>query len=137
MISKKIITLLFLGFALSKFYAQEINTKKTDYEDLYIYIDYSNFIGDILGYRVKMAQNLESIHSLVNDSNFDFSTNVNNDTSIVGGPYTIPQLMNYISWIGLEGTQEYSTSILSIPTELAKKNYVEGAANTKYTNTCN
>ena len=89
-----------------------------------------------LSYRTKMAQNLVSVNSLLNDSSNDFLTNVNNDPSIVGGPYTISQLMDYISWIGLEQTQDYATNISSIPTELAKKQYIEGVANTKYTHNC-
>src|SRR5690606_11826641 len=58
-------------------------------------------------HRERMAQNLIDIHQQLNDPNNDFLTNVNNDPNAVGTPYTIQQLMNYISWIGLEGTQDY------------------------------
>ena len=89
-----------------------------------------------LNYRTKLAQNLTSIHALLNDTSNDFLTNVNNDLSIVGGPYTIAQLMEYISWIGLEATQEYATSIGVGTTAESEKLYIENASNTKYTKTC-
>ena len=90
-----------------------------------------------LSYRDEMTQNLISIHPLLNDASNDFLTNVNNDPVRVGGPYSLSQLMNYVTWIGLENTQEYITNISSNPIKLAKKVYVEGVTNSMYTNTCN
>ncbi|KGO81369.1 hypothetical protein Q762_09120 [Flavobacterium cauense R2A-7] len=91
----------------------------------------------ILNYRTKMVQNLINIHPWLNSSNSDFVNNVNNDPYIVGGPYSLQQLMEYISWIGLEGTQEYNNTIFNNQNELSKKVYIQIAAKTKYTNNCN
>jgi len=89
---------------------------------------------NVLNYRDNMVQNLLQIHGYLNDSiTNDFLTNVNSDPSIIGGPYTLNDLMEYMSWIGLENTSEYISSISSIPSELAKKVYVQTVANTKYT----
>lgn len=91
----------------------------------------------VTDYRTKMVLNLVNINSKLNDTNNDFLSNVNIDSQNVYGNFTIQQLMEYISWIGLEGTQEYINNIQNNSTEKAKKNYVENAARTKYTNTCN
>lgn len=91
----------------------------------------------VTDYRAKMALNLVNIHSKLNDTNNDFLTNVNNDSQNVYGNFTLQQLMEYISWVGLEGTQEYINNIQNNATEKANKNYVENAARNKYTNTCN
>ncbi|MCG8235125.1 hypothetical protein [Tenacibaculum finnmarkense] len=91
----------------------------------------------VTNYKTKMALNLVNIHSKLNDPNNDFLSNVNNDFKNVYGNFTIQQLMNYISWIGLEGTQEYINNIQNNITKKAKKDYIEGIARTKYTNTCN
>lgn len=77
------------------------------------------------------------IHPWLNDNSNDFLSNVNNDPFIVGGSYTLEQLMGYISWIGLEGTQDYQNTISNNALELSKKIYVQGVARAKYTNTCN
>jgi hypothetical protein len=79
---------------------------------------------------------LLTLHPLLNDLNNDFLTNVTNDPNQVYGSFTLQELMNYISWIGLEGTQEYSTAINNIPTELNRMTYSELAANSKYTHNC-
>ncbi len=85
-----------------------------------------------------MAQNLTNIHASLNDSSNDFLTNINNDPNIVGGPYTVNELMEFISWIGLENTQDYIDTITNSTTsELEKKQYIEGIANSKYTKNCN
>ena len=91
----------------------------------------------VLNHRIKMAQNLEQIHPWLNDGSNDFLTNVNNDNLNIYGDFTIEELMDYISWIGLEGTQEYINTILNNPLEETKKSYVENAARTEYTNNCN
>lgn len=83
-----------------------------------------------------MVQNLITIHGLLNDTSNDFLNNVNNDPNIVGGPYTIQELMENISWIGLEGTQEYISSVGVGTAAESQKQYVEGVANTKYTHNC-
>jgi len=90
-----------------------------------------------LNYRTELAQNLESIHPLLNSTTNDFLTSVNNDPYIVGGPYTLQDLMNYISWGGLEGTEDYNTTISNDPTKLAKQQYIGTVLETKYTHTCN
>ena len=90
-----------------------------------------------LSYRSDLAQDLVSLHALLNDSNNDFLTNVNNDPNIVGGPYTIAQIMDYKSWAGLEGTSDYTNTIANIPTELAKLNYLESMFSTDYNHNCN
>jgi len=87
-------------------------------------------------YRSEMAQNLIDIHPSLNDSGNDFLNNINSDISLVGGPYTLQQCMEYVSWIGLESTDEYNTQVLSVPGELAKKNYIENASRVHYTNNC-
>lgn len=91
----------------------------------------------VLGYRTKMAQNLIDIHPWLNDVNNDFLTNINNDPYRIGGDYSLQEIMNYISWIGLEGTQDYLTSINNNISELARMIYVENSARTKYTDQCN
>jgi len=45
--------------------------------------------------------------------------------------------MDYISWIGLEGTQDFINNIQNNPLEQTKKNYVENAARAKFTHECN
>lgn len=91
----------------------------------------------VLSYRTKMAQNLLDIHAWLNDVNNDFLSNVNSDPFIIGGTYTLQQLMDYISWIGLEGTQDYQNTINNNTQELYKKVYVESVVRTKYTTICN
>lgn len=88
-------------------------------------------------YRTKMAQNLVNIHPWLNDANNDFLTNVNSDSLNLYGDFTLEQLMEYVSWIGLEGTQDFINTIQNSPLEHTKKNYVENAARAKYTNNCN
>ncbi|MCB0463828.1 MAG: hypothetical protein KDC81_14110 [Flavobacteriaceae bacterium] len=83
-----------------------------------------------------MAQNLVDVHSLLNDTSNDFLNNVNSDPMASGTPYTLDQLMNLVTWIGLEETQEFINNILNNPTQLANKNYVENAARQKYTPNC-
>jgi hypothetical protein len=90
----------------------------------------------VLNYRIKMAQNLLSIHSFLNDANNDFLTNISNDSNIVGGPYTLSQVMDYITWVGLDQTQEYINTI-SGTSEESKSDYLIGAARSKYTHNCN
>ena len=53
------------------------------------------------------------------------------------GNFTLEQLMDYISWIGLEGTQDFINNIQNNPLEQTKKNYVENAARAKFTHNCN
>ncbi|WP_417195301.1 hypothetical protein [Bizionia sp.] len=90
----------------------------------------------ILNYRLLIIQNLLDIHPSLNDTNNDFLTNVNNDLLNSFGNFTLQQLMDNVSWIGLEGTQDFINTIQNNPTNLAKQNYIMGAANTEYTNTC-
>ncbi|WP_034061012.1 hypothetical protein [Lacinutrix jangbogonensis] len=90
-----------------------------------------------LSYRTKMAQNLVNIHTWLNDSDSDFLTNVNGDSLNFYGDFTIEQLMDYISWIGLEETEDFINNIQDVPLELTKKNFVEVSARTHYTNNCN
>ncbi|WP_290696818.1 hypothetical protein [Lacinutrix sp.] len=89
-----------------------------------------------LSYRTKMAQNLVNIHAWLNDTENDFLTNVNGDSLNFYGDFTVNELMNYITWIGLEETQEFVNNIQSHPLEQTKKNYVENAARAHYTNNC-
>ena len=91
----------------------------------------------IFNYNNEMAQNLVDIHPWLNDTSNDYLSNINNDVFNIVGTYNLQQVMKYISWIGLEGTQDYINNISSNPTELAKKNYIENTARNKYTNTCN
>ncbi|WAC03809.1 hypothetical protein N7U66_10540 [Lacinutrix neustonica] len=92
---------------------------------------------NVLSYRTKMAQNLVFVHPWLNDTSSDFITNVNADTLNLYGDFTIEELMDYIAWIGLEGTQDFINNIQDIPLELTKKNFVETSARTHYTNDCN
>lgn len=80
--------------------------------------------------------------ALCDGGEVDFEEKIIYDSSplfrdIVDGPYTLQQLMEYVSWIGLEGTQAYATTIGMGTTEELKKQYVEGVANSKYTHNCN
>ena len=45
--------------------------------------------------------------------------------------------MDYISWIGLEQTEYFINNIQNVPLEVTKKNFVETAASTHYTENCN
>ena len=90
-----------------------------------------------LNYRTNMAQNLVDIHAGLNDPANDFLSNVNNDNMNFFGNFTLEQLMDYISWIGLEGTQDFINNIQNNPLEQTKKNYVENAARAKFTHECN
>ncbi|HLV39137.1 hypothetical protein [Xanthomarina sp.] len=90
-----------------------------------------------LGYRDNMIQDLIDIHPLLNNSSDDFLTNVNSDPNIVGGPYTIPQIMDYYSWVGLEETQDYINNVANDSVELSKKQYIEDVVNTMYNQDCN
>ncbi|NQY28339.1 MAG: hypothetical protein HRT69_02600 [Flavobacteriaceae bacterium] len=90
----------------------------------------------VLNYRTKMTQNLLSIHNDLNDINNDFLSNVNNDPNIIGGPYTLNQIMDYITWHGLDQTQEYINTINGTPEE-NKADYLINAARSKYTHNCN
>ncbi len=121
----------------------------TTYETLFslLVYQYKNYGGTnsqwnhdlftVLNYRTKMAQNLVSIHPWLNDTNNDFLTNVNSDNLNFYGNFTIGELMDYLTWVGLEGTQEFINTIQNVPLEQTKKNYVENAARTQYTNSCN
>jgi hypothetical protein len=91
----------------------------------------------VLDYRTKMAQNLVDIHTGLNDPANDFLSNVNNDPLNSFGNFTLEQLMDYISWIGLEGTQDFINNIQNNSLEQTKKNYIENAAREKYTQNCN
>ena len=99
--------------------------------------DWNHEFFNALSYRTKMAQNLVNIHPWLNDTDNDFLTNVNNDPFIIGGSYTLNELMDYLSWIGLEDTADYTTEISSDALELSKKVYVQTASRNKYTNSCN
>ncbi|MFD2551627.1 hypothetical protein ACFSQP_07345 [Bizionia sediminis] len=88
-------------------------------------------------YRTTMAQNLVDIHPWLNDASNDFLSNVNNDNLNLYGNFSLQELMEYISWIGLEGTQEFINNIQNNSLEFTKKNYVETAARIEYTNNCN
>ncbi len=48
------------------------------------------------------------------------------------GNFTLQEVMNYISWIGLEGTQNYIDTIQNNPLELSRKVYIENAARIFY-----
>ncbi len=86
----------------------------------------------ILDYRNILSQNLISIHPFINDINNDFLTNINNDPLNSYGNFTLQQVMNYISWIGLEGTQNYINTIQNNSLEHQKKVYIEDAARLFY-----
>ncbi len=88
-------------------------------------------------YRTTMAQNLVDIHPWLNDASNDFLSNVNNDSLNLYGNFSLQELMEYISWIGLEGTQEFINNIQNNSLEFTKKNYVENVARVKYNNNCN
>ena len=75
--------------------------------------------------------------NVINDPANDFLSNVNNDNMNFFGNFTLEQLMDYISWIGLEGTQDFINNIQNNPLEQTKKNYVENAARAKFTHECN
>lgn len=98
--------------------------------------EWNHDLFNALNYRIKLAQNLVQAHNVLNDPSNDFLTNVSNDPNIVGGPYTLSDLMDNLSWVGLEDTQEYINTIVGTFRE-TKKQYVEGVANTKYTHNCN
>lgn len=99
--------------------------------------DWNHDLFNVLHYRTKIIQNLMNIHPWLNDTANDFLNNVNNDPFIIGGPYTLEQLLNYISWIGLEDTQEYNSTIINNILETSKKVYIQGAARSEYTHDCN
>lgn len=86
----------------------------------------------LLNYRNVMSQNLINIHPTINDINNDFLTNINSDPLNTFGNFTLQEVMNYISWIGLEGTQDYINTIQNNPLELSKKVYIESAARLFY-----
>ncbi|TVZ52692.1 hypothetical protein [Dokdonia sp. Hel_I_53] len=90
----------------------------------------------VLNYRENIVENLLEIHPSLNDPSDDFLFSVNNDPLNTFGDFNLEDLLNYVSWIGLEGTQEYISSISENPTELAKKNYSERAVRNQYTPDC-
>lgn len=125
------------------------STIYTTYDSLFAILvnEYKNFGGvnpqwnhdlfTVLNYRTEMTQNLVDIHPWLNDTSSDFLDNVNSDPLNFYGNFTLQQLMDYISWIGLEGTQQFANDIQSNPLEQTKKNYVENAARSQYSNNCN
>jgi hypothetical protein len=88
------------------------------------------------GLRNKIQTNLLNLHNELNDVNNDFLTNVTNDPNSVSGPYSLNDLLYYLSWVGLEGTQAYLNTINN-PTENNRMAYSEIVANTKYSKICN
>lgn len=92
---------------------------------------------NVINYRIKMAQDLLNIHPLLNDTNNDFLNSINNNVNNVGGTYTLSQVMDYIAWIGLEGTGEYISDVINTSGELAKKNFVENMSTQNYNRNCN
>lgn len=79
---------------------------------------------------------LLAIYPLLNSSENDFLTNINSDPNNQTGNYTLNEALGYMSWIGLESTNGYINNIESDTIKLNKKNYIESAARTKFTNNC-
>ena len=89
------------------------------------------------GLRLEMAHNLLEIHPLINDSANDFVTNVNGLNNVLYNNLTLQELMEFISWIGLEGTDEYNNTIRNNPYLLGKMSFIEAAAKNEYSKNCN
>ncbi|MDT0295792.1 hypothetical protein ACFQ3R_07765 [Mesonia ostreae] len=99
--------------------------------------DWQHDLFNVLNYRDEMIENLLNIHPWLNDSQNDYLSNINNDLTGIGTPFTLTELFGYLSWIGLEETQEYQNQILNDTQSLSEKVYVEYATKTHYTNNCN
>lgn len=90
-----------------------------------------------LNYNNIITQNLIQAYPLLNDPNYDFISNINTDPNNNYGNFTLQNAMKYLSWRGLEETQSYLNLIQNINSELVKKNYIETASRTKFSNNCN
>lgn len=90
-----------------------------------------------VNYRLSLAQDLVNIHPLLNDTNNDFLNLINNNPNNVGGTYTLDEVMNYISWIGLEGTSDYLNSIVNTQAELNNLNFIKSVLRDDYNMNCN
>lgn len=90
-----------------------------------------------LNYNNIIKQNLLEVHPLLNDSSNNFLTNINSDINNTNGDFSLNEAFYFLSWRGLENTQNYISLIQSNSVSLNKKNYIETASNNKYTNTCN
>lgn len=107
--------------------------------------NYSNYLGttpnsssnwqhdlyNVTNYRSRIAQNLSQVHPLLNDTTNPFENNLNNGTII---NLTMNEYFNLISWLGLEGTQEYNN--LS-GLEQTKKAQAFNQTELYYNNNCN
>lgn len=90
-----------------------------------------------LNYNNIITQNLLEIYPLLNDTSSDFINNINSDINNTNGLFTLNDAFYFLSWRGLEQTQNYINLIQNNPVSLNKKNYIETASNNKFTNTCN
>ncbi|RTL14266.1 MAG: hypothetical protein EKK56_01830 [Flavobacteriaceae bacterium] len=90
-----------------------------------------------LNYNNIISQNLLEAYPLLNNPSFDFLNNINNDINNTNGAFTLNEAFYFLSWRGLENTQNYINLIQSNTTSLNKKNYIETASNNKFNNTCN
>ena len=90
-----------------------------------------------LNYNNIITQNLLEAYPLLNNPSNDFLNNINNDINNTNGAFTLNEAFYFLSWRGLENTQNYINLIQSNTTSLNKKNYIETASNNKFTNTCN
>jgi len=97
-------------------------------------------------YNTAIAENTADIYPLLNDPNNDFLSNINSDPSNPYGTFTLERAMEFLAWAGLEGTNGYTTSVTNNPPNLSGVNYINGylsptgfvpgAAQTKFTHTC-
>ena len=90
-----------------------------------------------LNYNSIIAQNLTELYTLINDITFDYLNNINTDTNNTFGTFSLNDALGYLSWRGLENTQNYISLIQNITIEYNKQNYIENSANSKFINSCN
>ncbi|QTE21309.1 hypothetical protein [Polaribacter cellanae] len=84
---------------------------------------------NIFGYRQKLSENLNQIHPWLDDLNNPFINFINSDSVITD----LDDFFDYLSWEGLEGTQEYIN--LSDDSK-TKKDYISQYVRSEYNKKC-
>lgn len=82
---------------------------------------------NIFGYRTKLIENLKQIHPWLDNQNNPLINFINSDSVIDD----LDDFFSYLSWEGLEGTQEYNN------VNQTKKDYISQYVRSKYNKNCN
>ncbi len=85
---------------------------------------------NVFGYRQKLSENLRQVHPWLDNSSNPLINFINSNPFIID----LNDFFNYLSWEGLEGTQEYINLNVNSKT---KKDYISQYVRSKYNKKCN